>query len=232
MLKEYYATYLRNVRNLTERSVKHYMEALRWISRFLREKEILQKDIYEVADLPRLEKLREMLFADKDFCDLNSRGHQMYSAGMNNYLKFAEAEDFAEIGQKITYLDIPVGPRNVVLTQQDTWQRSAIVRNQVLMTARFQCEINPQHKTYTVSDGTHQYAEGHHIIPINQQGAIPFSLDVYANIVCLCPNCHRFLHHGIKQEKKVVIDQLYEQRADRMANSGIKLSKTEYEEMA
>ena len=34
-------------------------------------------------------------------------------------------------------------------------------------------------------------ADGHHIIPLAKEG-----LDIPANVVCVCPNCHRRLHSG------------------------------------
>ena len=36
------------------------------------------------------------------FKEINSRGYQMYSAGMNNYLRFAEAHDFSGLSKRIT----------------------------------------------------------------------------------------------------------------------------------
>lgn len=71
--------------------------------------------------------------------------------------------------------------------------------------------------------------ESHHAIPINQQKHFNCSLDVYANIVCLSPICHRLLHYGINNDK---LNQIYDERTDRLVHSGIKLSKSEFVEIA
>lgn len=57
------------------------------------------------------------------------------------------------------------------------------------------------------------------------------SLDVYANLICLCPICHRLLHYGREDEKRVLLNQIYTDRASRLVNSGIKLSKNDFIEM-
>ena len=64
--------------------------------------------------------------------------------------------------------------------------------------AEYKCEISPQHITFTSKNTGHFYMEGHHAIPMRHQDKFTKSLDVYANIVCLCPICHRLLHYGIE----------------------------------
>ena len=85
ILKEYYARYLIDVRNLKMSSVRHYFDALNNISKRLKEKNLVKRDIYEIGDLRRLLEIREILFRDSEFIELNERGKRMYSAGLNNY---------------------------------------------------------------------------------------------------------------------------------------------------
>lgn len=108
ILKEYYAKYLRDVRKLSESSVKHYFDALNNISRRLKSKNLIEQDIYEVFDLETLLQLRDILYADPEFVTQNERGRRMYSAELNNYCKFASGEDFRAAKDKILVLDIPV----------------------------------------------------------------------------------------------------------------------------
>ena len=231
MMQEYYAAYLRNIRQLSESSVEHYFDALRWISRFLCEKGLISKSIFEVADLFQLQVLRDALYSDQGFMEMNRRGHQMYSSGMNNYLRFAEGQDFSKLNQQLTLLDRPMPAPKEACSVHDTWKRSAIIRDQVLIAAEYQCEISPSHKTFIQNKTNHQYAEGHHIIALSNQRSIPRSLDIYANIICLCPLCHRFLHYGNRHDKMPVVGLLYSKRADRLAQSGIRLSQREFENM-
>ena len=231
MLQDYFTAYLRNVRGLSDRSIGHYYDALNLISRFLCERHLIQETIFEVADLSRLEELREILYKDREFVDRNSRGHHMYSAGMNNYLRFAEADEFFGKKTELVLLDKPMPVTEMYVDEHNTWKRSAIIREQVLEAAEYRCEIDPTHKSFVVEHTNHQYAEGHHVIALNKQDRIPYSLDIYANIICLCPVCHRLLHYGSPHEKKPVAKIIYDKRANRLAKSGIKLSQREFENL-
>ena len=141
MLQDYFTAYLRNVRGLSDRSIGHYYDALNWISRFLCEKKFIQETIFEVADISRLKKIREILYSDQDFIDLNSRGHQMYSAGMNNYLRFAEADEFFGKKTELVLLDKPMPITEMYVDERNTWKRSAIIREQVLEAAEYRIQI-------------------------------------------------------------------------------------------
>ena len=231
LMQEYYAAYLRNIRQISERSIAHYFDALKWISRYLCKKGLIQDSIFEIADLFQLLSLKAVLFSDPEFKELNTRGHQMYSAGLNNYMRFANAHDFSTLSTKLTLLDKPMPIPEISSDERNTWKRSAIIRDQVLKAAEYHCEIDPAHKTFILNRTHHPYAEGHHIIALKKQNVVPRSLDIYANIICLCPVCHRFLHYGTAQDKRPVIKMIYSQRADRLAKSGIKLSQGEFEHL-
>ena len=69
--------------------------------------------------------------------------------------------------------------------------------------------------------------EGHHLLPLSQQHNFKTSLDVYANIICLCPICHRLLHFGTDKDRIQAISKLYEKREFRLENSGIKITKND-----
>ena len=86
-LREYYRRFLQDVRGLKQSTVKHYDEALKKISQILIAKEKIKNSIYEIRTLDRLLEIMEELKRDKGFLALDKRGHSMYSACMNNYLK-------------------------------------------------------------------------------------------------------------------------------------------------
>ena len=229
VLKEYYVRYLKSVRNVKDSTVNHYIDALNYITKFLIQKEKLHRSIYEITDIGELEIVRTYLKSDGDFLALDKRGHQMYSAGLNNYFKFAIGEGFRSINDEIRNLDIEFPVKEIVRTEKSSWMRSNIIKAQAMEFAGHSCEIDACHHTFTSKSNGHQYMEGHHAIPMKAQNSFKTSLDVYANIVCLCPICHRMLHYAIDDEKKVLIDQIYYKRADRLANSGIKLSREDFE---
>lgn len=228
ILMTYYIKYLKNIRKVSDSTVKHYQEALRYISKYLIQKEKLSQNIYEIQDIGELEIVKTFLYNDPDFIDLDKRGHQMYSAGFNNYYRFASGQGFTNIRQQIGVMDMEVPAAQKKTSKMETWTRSTIIKIQSIEAAGYQCEVNPEHHTFTAKSSGQPYMEGHHALPIRLQEKFDTSLDVYANIVCLCPICHRLLHYGVDSEKTSVVDRIYYDRADRLASSGIKISRLDF----
>lgn len=232
VLKEYYVRYLRDIRGAKESTINHYLGALNTISKYLRDNGKIENVIYEIANLGELEIIKEYLFTQPDFLAKDQRGNQMYSAGMNNYIRFAKGEEFSSIREHIEQLDIEVPVASQTRVNSSRWLRNEIVKKQAMEYADYQCEVDSRHETFVSAATMKPYMEGHHAIPLQHQPVFSVSLDVYANIVCLCPVCHRMLHYGIKNDKMVVLNSLYNERADRLAKSGIRLSKDEFVENA
>lgn len=108
VLKEYYIRYLKQVRGNSDSSVNHYIGALQTISKYLVERGKIVNTIYEIDNVGELEIIREYLYQQPDFVEKNERGRRMYSAGLNNYIRFAEGIEFAEAGERATVLDFAV----------------------------------------------------------------------------------------------------------------------------
>ncbi len=53
------------------------------------------------------------------------------------------------------------------------------------------------------------------------------NLDFLENIVSLCPNCHRAIHHAALEERKWLVEGLFSKREKLIANRGINLSLAE-----
>lgn len=232
VLEKYYVRYLTEVRHASESTVNHYLGALRTISKYLIDRNKISETVYEINELSDLEIVREYLYSQPDFVEKDERGNRMYSAGLNNYIRFANGEEFSNLNGVDTQMDIevPLSGKSTVSIEQ--WKRNGIIKKQSIEMAHYMCEIDSSHVTFTSASTKHQYMEGHHAIPIGKQGQFDVSLDVYANIVCLCPICHRLLHYGVDSDKKIVLDKIYAGRSDRLANSGIKLSREEFENIA
>ena len=224
ILLEYFKRYLREIRGSSESTIKHYQDALKYISKYLIKVGKIENTLYEISDIGELEIIREFLYNDVEFMELNSRGHQMYSSGLNNYYRFALGEDFKRVGKEIKLLDIEVQVTEQVPRSYIQWNRSTIIKKQVLEAAKNECEINKEHQTFIAQSTGKQYMEGHHLIPMKKQSLFNVSLDVYANIVCLCPTCHRLLHYGLNSNKEEMLNRMYTMRNTRFANSGINIS--------
>lgn len=227
VLKGYFSQYLLVVRGLSESSVNHYLDALSNVSRRLNEKGLVEENIYEIKELEQLFAVRNILNADEDFINLNKRGNNMYTAGLNNYCKFAEGEGFNLVKEKVTQLDIPLEPESPSVIEQIVHKRSSIIRMQAITLANYKCEIDNRHESFIAENTKRQYMEGHHAIPMKLQTSFEHSLDVYANIICLCPICHRRIHYGLKEDKRDMLKSIYCQRAERLSNNGIVISESE-----
>jgi 5-methylcytosine-specific restriction protein A len=91
-----------------------------------------------------------------------------------------------------------------------------------LQRANYRCEIDEEHPSFIKkSDGT-TYMEPHHLIPMSYQSQFPQSLDVQANIVSLCSNCHNQLHYG--KDFEPLLKKLYNAREKQLAQAGIQVT--------
>ena len=231
VLKEYYKNYLRSVRKLSESSIKHYIGGLSAINKILKEKGKIEDSIYEISSLEDLSVIKEYLRNDADFLLKDSVGHNMYSAALNNYIRFAQGDDFFTEAYSFTDIDKPLKVAEMKIVDSYQYGRSSIVKMQAIKAAHFMCECDKKHTTFTAKSNNEQYMEGHHLIPLMNQNEFHFSLDIYANIVSLCPICHRLLHYGIETEKKSILEELYANRYIRLCNSGIEVSKSDFLEL-
>ncbi len=80
--------------------------------------------------------------------------------------------------------------------------------------AGYQCEHNNNHHLFLSRSTKNPYLEAHHLIPMSLQKNIETPLDTLDNIFCLCPYCHRAIHHAEKTTTRSIIDNLVNQRPD------------------
>ena len=79
--------------------------------------------------------------------------------------------------------------------------------------------------------------EGHHLIcctvKISQEIWKKYNrnIDTEANIVSLCPTCHRQIHFGNKDEKSKIIETLYNKRYKDLKKIGIDITLEELEKI-
>lgn len=88
--------------------------------------------------------------------------------------------------------------------------------------AKHKCEVDEKHPSFTRKNINLQYTEPHHLIPMSYQESFENSLDVEANIVAMCSNCHNQIHYGAGSEK--LIEELYIKREEELKQAGIPIS--------
>lgn len=116
-------------------------------------------------------------------------------------------------------------PERRLLKGQYRHVRDPAMAAQAVLSANFKCELGDEHKTFTASSKKLPYIEAHHLVPMEQQDSFTYSLDVPANIVALCPFCHKLLHHAVLSEKREFLIDLLRRRRDSLQESGISVSE-------
>lgn len=115
-------------------------------------------------------------------------------------------------------------PEKVSFGNRKVYPRSI---NEAMISKRnsnWTCELNSNHKTFNSSFDDHNFVEAHHLIPMSVQDNYSNSLDFADNIVALCPNCHRLIHHANSTTKKDAVAKLYEKRKDFYFLHGISIN--------
>ncbi len=237
-LEVYFRNYIVNVLGRKPSTADHYVQGLRTVSRYLQNAGLIKEHLFEVDELPLLLKLREALRTIPEFVSQDEIGNRMYTAGLNRYIEFAEL-GFTESGEPappdgdrsvdLALLDAPVtASGKISRTTSVRRSRDRIIVQQVLRACSYRCEIDGTHETF-VARSTHlPYLEGHHLVPLAAQDGFKNSLDVYANLIGLCPLCHRKLHHAENKLRRHLLGSVFAVRAERFAKSGIGMSKDEF----
>lgn len=224
MLKGYFEQYMKVTRRLSDSSVKHYIGGISTINLILDKYNFPIRDLFEVHTLEELYAVKNFVFSNEEFINKNIKGKRMYSAAFNNFFGFAcESEIWSE--QELSNMDI-ILPRPKMVNSNGSfkWQRNSIIVSQVIKSAHYCCEYDITHKTFTSKKTGENYVEGHHLVPLQNQEHFTNSLDVYANIISLCPICHCLLHRGVQNERKYVLEKVFDDRKQRLQNSGINLT--------
>lgn len=227
MLIEYFSQYLKANRNVSNRTIKHYITALNTLDSLLVKYEYPVKSVFQVLTRDELDLIKHFVSTNEEYIQKDSRGNRMYSVAFNHYYRFA-VEDEQFYSTDITRMDIPISKPQNIISIKTSWKRNQILVDQAIEGAHYCCEHDALHKTFTSASSGKPYMEGHHLIPLKYQGEFNNSLDVYANIVSLCPLCHRLLHFGEYKEKIYTLENIFEQRENRLCYSGIDIPKRDF----
>ena len=114
---------------------------------------------------------------------------------------------------------------------KEEYPRDENIKNHALKDAHYQCELDESHISFISQKTAKNYVEGHHLIPVNQHSKFKYDLDVSENIISLCPECHRMLHHAEKRQIRSGLSKLLEQRSDALKEVGLDISLDELVEV-
>lgn len=134
-----------------------------------------------------------------------------------------ENRDFSEVK------DIKVNKKERTSRTVSSISRNSNISENALRKARYLCEIDPNHQTFIKRSNYQRYMEPHHLIPLEFQDYFKYSLDVEANIISLCSNCHNEIHYGVNY--KELINKLYVERKEQLNKCGLVVSLEELYKM-
>jgi len=208
---------------------------------------------YDVNNLPSQSELitdfRELLEAYKKIVVfMNGRNVKEF----NDYLLLQDDLEFLEMDEenyqdavnyyanqietRISLIDLDKGarpPKDVIIDEagKKRYPRNAKEAAKALLREEFVCEVDPNHETFISKSTEHPYVEAHHFVGIAQYEKFPeVDLDRTANIVSLCPTCHRKIHHGMDEVRLPMIEKLFEKIKGRLEKVGIEVTMTQLKE--
>lgn len=82
------------------------------------------------------------------------------------------------------------------LKQRDVFARDRNIAAERMNLSGFTCEFDASHSLFISRFTKKRYLEAHHLIPMGLQGEFKKPLDTIHNVFCLCPYCHRAVHHA------------------------------------
>lgn len=233
--KEIFRMWLTDNTNLSVYSIKRYSDAIP----LLNEKH--KKNFFNTEELDEIENL----LINPDFIIFNKSQGNMYSAALGHLKKFLKLENLIEdfkkeiFFEKIRYEKKSNSNSEINLNQKDyreplpdyvalsgmkIWKRNPLYAKKSLFSSEYLCEVDKNHEYFKSNKTGQNYLEAHHLIPIKYQNSFLWSIDIPANIVAVCVNCHKILHHGVIEDKKKILNKIYNERKYRLAVCGIDIS--------
>ncbi|MCY3973656.1 MAG: HNH endonuclease [Candidatus Dadabacteria bacterium] len=112
----------------------------------------------------------------------------------------------------------------ITIKEKEHYKTDPNIKQTVLQNSNFKCQFDETHQTFEGKNNT-PFVEAHHLIPMAKAGEFyPKQIDLAENIVSLCPNCHRAVHLGNKEEKKIRLKKLYDIKIDGLTEKGFNIT--------
>ncbi len=154
----------------------------------------------------------------QDEWDSRLSGNQKNLAFITNY----QIDDEDDQYQKA--INSPISQQAPSVANVTRYSRNPTFAKDAIARANYQCEIDASHETFISGSTGRAYLEAHHPIPVSRYSDFDVSLDVPANIVALCPNCHRAIHFAEQPHKEKLLKQIYQSRIKELKSSGLEVS--------
>ncbi len=106
------------------------------------------------------------------------------------------------------------------------YKSSSLKKEKAKRKSGYFCELGDRNQCqYFISKTSNKnFLEAHHLVQMEFSNDFENSLDVIANLIALCPNCHRKLHHAKDEDKIGDIEYLFSKRKEQLKEKGINIS--------
>lgn len=210
---------------------------------------IFYEDIFEdnISNLLTLDSLNkfEKIYELDGFKDFNQTSHNFYSATLNCFRSFLierinSAEILSDEILNIELSKLPTiledstvtskAPKSKPNKSLSTMMGKAYPRDieealQAKKNSNWKCELDNTHSSFISETDGKTFVEAHHLIPMAAQDKFKYSLDFADNIVSLCPNCHRLVHHSTRNIRKRALEKLFASRKHLYKEHGITIDQ-------
>lgn len=168
-----------------------------------------------------------------ELIDIFKRNHSFISIDQNDLQVISDAFEDQDLIEKIRrvqigntageiYVPKPESKKAAIVGKTKKYPRDVNRSINALRRANYKCEVDHTHQTFLRKSDGKPYTEPHHLIPVNRFELFDVDIDVEANIISLCSNCHNLLHYGKGCES--VIEKLLNMRRDEMIKAGISVN--------
>lgn len=86
---EHFKTYIKDVRGVSERTVKHYETALFTINTLLDKYNFEIPNLFLTTNIDELDRIKLFLEHNEEFQTKDTVGHRMYSVAFKHYYRFS-----------------------------------------------------------------------------------------------------------------------------------------------
>lgn len=191
-------------------------------------KSVIRKVIYSrCIDRDLLDKSKKPLFFSLSPRKTKGNQYGLLEWSLDSTLLDISSNEIDEIVNRIP--EIPVfddvileeAPSNELTKTYKYRLRRRCMMAQALINANYNCEEDENHPSFIRKSNNKNYTETHHLIPLQYQYKFKYSLDIPANIISLCSNCHNQLHYG--KYKDCILKNLYNARITELKKFGIEI---------
>lgn len=179
---------------------------------------IIQSERVDPAARETAKHILECELINEQTLSENQR-ERIFIDGINKSIIYSSKEG----NSAFKYDNTPRPPRTPRTNTSSQYPRDRIVSENALRLAGHLCEADNSHFVFRRKNGTTNYTEPHHLVPLSACKDFPnVDLDREQNVVSLCSNCHNLLHYGADIDDLLML--LYNQRKELLAAVGIILT--------